>query len=121
MLHKLRKYSFFSENKKKIKIRKRKTTTFPTYLFIYEMINFLQWPSVHVLRKWFKFLWQDIAIFHGGLVARMKAIFTNQLDVTSLIFDFRFLGVGNNLLFGNCNGKTDNEKWGVRKEDDIKI
>ena len=80
-----------------------------THLFVYELINFLQWPSVHIFRKWFKFLWQNITILHSCFCTRMKSIFAYQLYVTIFIFNFRFLCVGNYLLFGNCNKNEKNK------------
>lgn len=73
-----------------------------THLFINESINFLQRFAVHIIRKWFKFLWQHITIFDSGLVSWVESILSHQLNVAIFVFDLRFLCVGNNLLFGNC-------------------
>lgn len=81
-----------------------------TYLFIDEIINFLQWFAVHILRKRFEFLWQHVAILDSRLRPRMEAILTHQLNVTILMFDLRFLCVGNDLMFGNWKIQNKQQK-----------
>lgn len=85
-----------------------------THLLVDEGVNLLERLAVHVLRKGLELAGQHVAILHGGLGARMEAVFPHQLDVPVLVLDLRLLRVRDDLVLGDSCNRFERDAWSVR-------
>lgn len=80
-------------------IRKHHQWLIFTHLFINKCINFFQWQSIHIWRKWLEFTRQHCTIFNLDFCTRMKSILSYQLYMPRLMLILTLFSIRNNLLF----------------------
>lgn len=74
----------------------------PAHLLVDEMIDLFERPAVHVLGKRLKLSWQQRAVLHLDLRARMEAILADELNMSRLVLVLRALGVLDDLNLICC-------------------
>ena len=64
-----------------------------THFLIDELVDFFEWPPIHVLWKWLELPRQQRTVFDLNFRTRMKSVLSHHLNVTALMLVLRFLRV----------------------------